>query len=254
MNLLKYFPDSKPLTFAESQIMNYLNLNISGISSLTIIKLANACNVSTATVIRLCHKLGFQTYSKFRYKVTRILEQATDLSHMTNWEQDLTINFQQTVAGNTAPKISEVRRIIMTDRPLYIFALGLTSACARYAELAFQQMGKSCSFIYDHQVIWAMDHVAAPHAIALFISNSGESEELVSLLQRIQGKNGLTSIALVNRTNSTLSALADISLTGHAQRITIDKTDYTPHFSLVLILDMLIQDCLNNISETTLPS
>ena len=55
------------LNYLDFHILNFVQNNIHMSTTLSIAKLAERCNVSTATVLRMTQKLNFSGYSEFKY-------------------------------------------------------------------------------------------------------------------------------------------------------------------------------------------
>ncbi|MDN6502352.1 MurR/RpiR family transcriptional regulator [Tetragenococcus halophilus] len=241
MDLIKYFPKAnQELTYAESLIFNYLEQNLPTIGSLTISKIAEENNVSTTTVVRLCKKLKIDSFSKLKFVLEDIYNQR--ITGNNNSYAEIERNFTQTVKNNAMPVIEKISLLLKNRTQIYIFAIGLTKACGDYFETALQQLGLNCSLISDQQVIWNFERPTYSNSLAIFLSNSGESEELISLLKRINKNSELTTLSVVNSPNSQLENLADFSLNGYVTPISINKSDFSPHFSLILLIDLLIQN------------
>lgn len=242
MNLIKYFPKvTTELTFAESLILRYLGDNIDQIDSLTITKVAADNNVSTTTVVRLCKKLGVQKFSRLKITLEKVKNDLAIEAQSSDFNINFKYNFKSTLKGNLPDKVQNPTQLIKEKQQIFIFAIGLTTACGQYLNLALQQLGKNCSFISDHQIIWSLDQLSTTDGLAIFISNSGESQELVQLIQRIKNADTLTTLSIVNTPNSTLGRLSDVALHGYSQPLLINTSDFTPHFSIFLILDLIIQ-------------
>ncbi|MDN6641441.1 MAG: MurR/RpiR family transcriptional regulator, partial [Tetragenococcus sp.] len=215
MNLIKYFPNAnRELTYAESLILDYLEQSLSTINSLTIAKVAEENNVSTTTVVRLCKKLKIDSFSKLKYVLEDIYNNQ-EITVNNDSYAEIERNFTQTLKNNSTPVIGKISLLLKNKMQIYIFAIGLTKACGDYFETALQQLGLNCSLISDHQVIWSFERPTYPNSLAIFLSNSGESEELISLLKRIKKNSELTTLSIVNSPNSQLENLADFSLNGY---------------------------------------
>lgn len=244
MALIEYFPNADTqLTYAESLILDYLEDHLESISSLTITKTAEDNNVSTTTVVRLCKKLKVNSFSRLKFLLEEIYQEQ-NLSVSYDFYDSIERNFNETLKQNSNSTIEEVSQLLKDRMQIYIFAIGLSKSCGNYLEIALQQLGLDCSLIYDHQVIWSFDRPTIPNSLAIFISNSGDSKELISLLNRIKENEDLTTLSLVNQPNSQIEKLTDYSLHGYVAPVVINESDFSPHFSLILLIDLVIQGYL----------
>lgn len=247
MSLIKYFPNSKgTLTYAENIILDYLEKHLADIGKLTITKVAEDNNVSTTTVVRLGKKLNVDSFSRLKYLLEEIyLEQLPQ--PVDNFYEDIQQNFQLTLKENPDARVQKVASLFQNKIQIYIFAIGLTKACGNYLELALQQLGLNCSLISDHQIIWSFEKTT-PNSLAVFLSNSGESEELIRVCERINQLPDSITLAIVNSPSSTLEKVAEHGIHSFVKPVMINKSDFSPHFSLILLIDFLIQSYIQQLA------
>ncbi len=59
----------KSLSESERYVLQYIVKNIQTIPELSIVKLSEQANVSTATIVRLMKKIGHDGYTSFKYSI-----------------------------------------------------------------------------------------------------------------------------------------------------------------------------------------
>lgn len=57
------------LSEAERYLFKYIYNHLEEVTNMSIVKLSENANVSTATIIRLMKKIGYEGYTDFKYKV-----------------------------------------------------------------------------------------------------------------------------------------------------------------------------------------
>ena len=240
MDIAKFFIlGTNSLTFAEHHVLTYVGNHLEDMSSMGIIKLAEYNNVSTTTIVRMCQKLGVQGFSEFKYRCLDILslQQRPEVS-----KDNFIVNFDKVMNLTPVLKLQEIAKQMHHSSHIYIFSLGLSKTAGDYLELLLLQQSIHCSSIYDHQVIWNMDKMPKKDTITFIISNSGESKELIALAKRI--KSSTTLISITNVVTSPLASYAAYDIHGYATILKKNKGDLTPHFSLILLIDLLFQEYL----------
>ena len=74
MNIIDQFKQKDHFTNTENQVINYILLNKDNLIHLTINDLAKKTYSSNSTIIRICHKLGFEGYRDFKIAFLKELE------------------------------------------------------------------------------------------------------------------------------------------------------------------------------------
>lgn len=90
-----------------------------------------------------------------------------------------------------------------------IFGMGKAGLVGRKIASTFSSTGTSAIFIHPAEAIHGELGIIGKHDLAIFISNSGETEEVVRLIPHFK-RLKISSIALTGNQNSTLAQLSDI--------------------------------------------
>jgi DNA-binding MurR/RpiR family transcriptional regulator len=212
------------LSRTEQQVVDYIIANPAKVIYLSVAKLAEYSNVSDATVVRTCQKLGFNGFQDL--KVTLAQDIVTPLQNIHEEICDVddtsaivdkvfqgtlhAINFTH---SNLKKKVIEQAvETLLSARSVMIIGLGNSHSAAidlhhkltrlgilsvAYTDSLFQMIASS-TLLNEHDVLFAISH-------------SGRSMDIVDAVQMAKNK-GVRTISLTNFGISPLSKISDIQL------------------------------------------
>lgn len=234
---------------AERKIANVILNTPEEIVHMTASQLGEVSETSASTVIRLCKRLGIPSFTQLKVLISREVskEQPTGYSDITANEplEDIMDkllgnafrSMQDTVSLISEKTMHKAVKAIKKAKVIYVFGIGASNLVAQNVAHKWSRVGKTCISLSDpHQLIAAMTSLKE-EVVFFGISNSGETPEVVRLLE-IAKENGCTTIGLSRFGKNSISNKADISLQHvraneeelrsaatsslHAQFITID--------------------------------
>ena len=183
-------------TESEQQVIDYLLDHLEDLTLLSINDLAKKSYTSNATIIRLCHKVGYQGYRQFKLALLQELEAN---KYMVS-QVDYTIPFQ----------VNETSEQIIQN----MFSLYQESIQQVYHHLSIKTLNKIATlmvqkkrvFIYgygDSQITAAnfinkLAKQLQPGDFALFISYSGENTSLLECMKILNQKGIQTALVTAN--------------------------------------------------------
>ncbi len=218
---------------AEKKIADWLLENESEIISLSISELAEKCGCGEATIVRFARRLGLDGYQGLKISIAQETSNQHHVSSKSITQEDscwvafskiandIYISLEHTkkvldadVLETAAKKISDAQRIA-------IFGLGNSSSIAIDAQHKFLRAGLTASAYCDNH----MQAIAASHLtkndVAIGISHSGSSKDVVEALQLSRAA-GATTICITNFGKSPIIKQSDIVLFTAAE-----ETKYT---------------------------
>lgn len=240
------------LTDSEQYLWNYIQKNISKIPDLSIVKLSEKVNVSTATVVRTMKKMGYDGYTAFRHSLINsnfnglafdnlnhadlIIKEAINKNQQ---EVLLTINnLKSTTIEDAIQKISAASRVL-------IFARGLSIYPAIEMALKLQLLDKHCETYDDPNIIRTRSKKLSKNDLVIFLSLTGDTEELVSACIACQ-KSETGTITFTTNAESTLAQLSEIVFIGH-KAFETSFVDYEINSRLPLtIMSRIVMDAYSN--------
>ena len=191
---------------------------------LSISELAARCHTSETTVMRLIHKLDYDSYQVFRVNLAKDLTSdpgdtfAEELSEEDDSEsiRDKVIahnmasiyGLKETLDGKTIDYLLE---LLQTARIVYIYGIGASAAVAIDAMHQFAGIGIHAIYTPDPHLMNTLCVQAEPEDLFIAVSHSGESREVLSAVS-VAKKRGAKIISMTSYPGSSLGCLGDIIL------------------------------------------
>ncbi|MBI3450866.1 MAG: KpsF/GutQ family sugar-phosphate isomerase [Acidobacteria bacterium] len=117
------------------------------------------------------------------------------------------------IASDGAPFERAVAAIHACAGRVVVTGMGKSGHIGRKIAATFASTGTPALFMHPAEAIHGDLGMVVPGDVVLAVSNSGETEELLRLLERIK-RLGVTLVSLTGRTGSTLAVQSDIHLHG----------------------------------------
>lgn len=217
--------------------------------SMTLATLARAAGVSEPTVIRFCTAIGCEGYRDLRVRLAHSLAFARTTSHTAiTGDDDLgtiitkifdynlsNLNWAQGRLDQGA--IAAAVDVLAAARRIEFFGFGASGIVAQDAQQKFPLFGVPCGAPTDPHQFYMTAEMLEPGDVAVGISNTGLTREVVSAMQ-VARANGAGTIGITGH-DSPILAHCDVHLVVE----TLENTDlYTPtvsRLSHLVIMDIL---------------
>lgn len=216
-------PSSTYSTLSESEryLLEYIHKNLDDIATMSIVTLSERASVSTATIVRLMKKIGYNGYTSFKYR----LKQDKKMVDYDDQLGDIDVSIKQAIKKNeeevlrtiqlqSIGQIEDAVQKIYNAEKIYVFGRGFSEMIAKEITVKLQVLEKVCENHDDPNIIRIKSRKMEKNELAIFISLNGETPELVEACQNLSMKQ-VTTITLTTRIDSTLSKLSDMTLLGY---------------------------------------
>ena len=211
----------------EKRIADYILKNPQNITNLTITELAEACGCGEATIVRFARRLGFAGYQSFRLGIAAEFNSASALDSTIQKKDTCYEIFQKRINDiSKALKYTEsvidteqlelAAKTIMATSRVVIFGLGNSAPIAMDAAHKFLRLGIDAQSCCDNHMQAIVSSHLDENSVAIGISHSGSSRDIVEALNLAKGK-GATTICLTNYGNSPILNVSDIKLYTQAE-------------------------------------
>lgn len=215
----------------EKKIANYIIQNHTGVINMTIGELAETCGTSVATVSRFCRKCGVDGFHQLKIMLAKeIADSSTELpvsSHISRTEigqslQNILANkideLRQTISLIDEKQLNTILDYIKSARIVQFVAVGNTIPVALDGAFKFNEIGIKAvaGTIWETQLAFSLS--LGRDDVLIAISNSGESRQVVKMVQEAK-KNNVLTIGITNNPNSTVGKSVDY----HIQTATREK-------------------------------
>ncbi|MEY8355690.1 MurR/RpiR family transcriptional regulator [Lachnospiraceae bacterium 54-53] len=212
-------------------------------------ELAKASGVSDATVVRMCHHLGYKGYYQFRLMLAKDVgrDEGEDMEELQNAPNPVMKIFQKYVNSLTAiaesiheEDMKSCVNLIKTCKQAHILAVGNTTPLALYMGFRLGRLGVKCT--NDISPEYFLNHVnlADKEDIIIAISQSGSSRQIIQGMELAKEK-GLKMMAITGYRQSPVSELADYVLISNGRKESFDYYKNYAHLKETALIDALLE-------------
>ena len=237
---------------AEKKVADFVLQNPQKAVDSNVSQLAKHSGVSDATVVRMCHHIGYKGYYQFRITLARDLGKIQYGSVSAVKSKDSVEKVFQEYAeamldiGRTID--SEVMwncvNLLKTCKQAHIMAVGNTSPLAQYMGFRLGRLGVRCTYNIAPEYFLNHVNLAEEGDILIAISQSGNSKQVVQGLELGKEK-GLKSIAITAFAQSPVSDLADHVLLSSGREETFGYYKGYAHLNETAVIDALLNFVTN---------
>ena len=211
------------LTAGEKKIGNYVLRHPDEVVKLSITELAEACDVSDATIFRFCRKVGTEGYQDFKIALAKESVSPDSLvyadvipedSLMTMAEKIVEANvkaLRDTLKILDAEALDRALNAILAANQVQIYAVGGSGVAARELQFKLMQLGINANAFIDSQMQFISASLLTDGDVGIAISHSGTKRHTVEAL-KLAKVTGATTICITSHPASPVAKVADIKL------------------------------------------
>lgn len=234
------------LSHLEIEALRYIEANACKVVELSIKDLSNQSFISTATIMRLCKKLGYSGFSEFKYDLKKELDN-TECENDFSFEK--TINDSILAITETAKMldynmIMEVIEKMDNAKHIHFFAKGLSGNVLQYASKLLLTKGIANTFYTDTHIA----HIAASKMneqdLLILASLSGETTQVLKMAQIAKARN-VTVVVLTGNTINELAKLGNYNFGFFCDKYAVRPTDTSSRVQLLFVLNIIFTTYYN---------
>jgi RpiR family carbohydrate utilization transcriptional regulator len=211
------------LTAGEKKIGDYVLRHPDEVVKLSITELAEACDVSDATIFRFCRKVGTEGYQDFKIALAKDSVSPESLVYADVIPEDsLLIMAEKIVEANVKAlrdtlKVLEVEALdralnaILAANRVEIYAVGGSGVAARELQFKLMQLGINANAFIDSQMQFISASLLTDGDVGIAVSHSGSKRHTVEAL-KLARASGATTICITSHPASPVAEVADIKL------------------------------------------
>lgn len=251
--LLKLQERMESLSLTQKKVAQFIITHPEEVPSCSIAQLAEKSGASEATVLRLCKMLGYQGYRQFIVAVTAEISNTTGKEKMRYVDicpGDSIESIVQSVAYVNRQSIEDTVDILdvkalkravallYNARDIQFFGIGASNTVCMDAEQKFARINRRCGMHIDTHSQFVAAALMTPADVAVVLSNSGETKEIVKIVKGIK-ETGATIIAISRYNKSSLVENADVALLYSTPELTIRSGATGSRIAMLTIIDIL---------------
>jgi len=223
-------------------------------------ELAKASGVSDATVVRMCHHLGYKGYYQFRLMLAKDVgrDEGEEIEELQNTPNPVMKIFQKYVNALTAiaecideEDMRSCVNLIKECKQAHVLAVGNTMPLALYMGFRLGRLGVKCTYGISPEYFLNHVNLADKDDIIIAISQSGSSRQIIQGMELAREK-GLKIMAITGYRQSPVSELADYVLISNGRKESFDYYKNYAHLKETALIDALLELLTNwkKIEET----
>ena len=208
--------NTQGLTNTEKYLLKYIEEQLELIPSISIVKLSEEANVSTASIVRTMKKLGYDGFTSFKYDLKKQYQLSNKEFPTFNSLEIVDKKIQdvrKTIEQVDCKTIDDDLQAIFGARKVFIFSRGLSEMIASEMEIKFHLLERTCEQYVDPNIIKTISHRLNEQDLAIIVSLNGHTEELVEAA-KVCHKNEVPIIVITANGTSPLARLSDITFVG----------------------------------------
>lgn len=229
------------LTNTEKQVINFINMNVDKISSMSILDVAAATYSSPATVSRTIKKCGISGFAELRYLLAQQTQTKKDSVDVNEIFNKSLLEVTNTIDHLSIDTILSVVNEITKAKRIYLLSRGLTELVAQEFALKLQILGYNIFANSDPAIMQKITANIKRDELVFIFSLSGTTMELVSAAENAASLGARMICCTCGHDDATLAKLANITVFGYKhQHVSIKSVDATSRFPLSVISRIII--------------
>ena len=264
MNLFQYVEQNySKFTKREKLIADYLLLKERRILNMSAKEISEITGTSAPTVVRISKKLGFNSLNEMKLSLSISFENNKSDKKFEYLDEDLSVRniingIRQTfknIVDVTSDLIKEDElekaiEILINAKCIYIFGVGVSGLVGLDFYYKLSRIGKRCVYHNDAHLQVTSSVLIEKDDVALVISYSGETREVILCAENIK-KNNVKLISITKASiDNKLSNISDITLNVPYVEKSLREGAISSRISQLAIIDMLfIGMAKNNLKD-----
>lgn len=230
------------LTISELDALRFIDNNPKSILKWSIKELSEATFVSTATIMRLCKKLGYSGFSELKYHLREEINLAEEQFHDVSFKEIINQNLKTLI--DTSALIEEEKVMALVDLMLkpvniHFFGKGLTASVLNYASKLLLTCHRA-NFIYqDTHIAYLTAESMTKNDLLFVCSLSGKTHQVIRMAQIAKSRNA-TVVTISSNKDSELSKIGDYNFSVCESEFSIKKYDISSRLPIFFLLIFII--------------
>lgn len=258
ISLIKYLSNQRDnLTTLEAKVLDFIIANPERVLNLSINQFANLIYCSSATISRTCKKLGYSGFTELKYDLNHLNEKiyqnseninldANLMNYLNNLKKELTLNLE-IIRDTDFDKIVE---LLNQSDHVELFGIGRSISICHEAARKLTFAGRISTARTDWDELRLLTYYLEPKDLAIFISISGETIQLLEYANELNNKN-VKTLAIIGKENSSLEKIVDNTICLKIKNTKYYNIDLSSNYIFSIFLDILVMKFLstNNLNN-----
>lgn len=218
------------LSKSEREVATWILGHIDQALYLSMSQIAQICNVSDTTVLRMCRNSGFEGFTHLKILLAQDMANPTQLIHESINEDDSQLTIIQKVFASNIQALYDTLALVNEEtlsktisalenaEHILIAGVGGSSILSQNIYQRLYRLGLKCDAPTDVQLQIMHASLIGPKDLAIIVSYSATTKDM-DLVLRVAKQNGATTILITGNSQSALAKYSDITLTSVSHEI-----------------------------------
>lgn len=236
-------------TKAEKRVADYVLQNLDKVVYMSIIDLAEACNIGDTSVFRFCKKLGVQGYQEFKMALSlsannearRLVDSSTqdDFSAMTQKIlQNYGASLDEAESSIDRERYEKAVDYLVNAKNIYFLGVGSSGITAMDAFNKFLRVTPNVRYATDSHMQTMLASMITSEDVAVIVSYSGSTKDIVKIANLVRKSEGKI-ICITRFKKSPLTEFADITLLCGGDEDPLEGGSIVAKISQLFLVDLL---------------
>lgn len=260
-SLLTTMRQVKDLSPSERHIVEYIFNNLQSVTNMGIIEMGERTFTSSTTVKRLCRKLGIESYTDFRLRLSAEIASYSHMNILQGAQSPVdrydTINdiinkvsdqnaksIIDTSTLNPPDVIMDVINLMKNATNIDFYGCGPSNVVAMDAQLKCMRLGISSTAYGERSCMLMNARAFRESTLAIIISYTGETEAVISVAKELVARN-IATVALTSMADSTLCGICRYNLFVQASESWDRLGGMSSRISTLNLIDILFTALIN---------
>jgi DNA-binding MurR/RpiR family transcriptional regulator len=242
------------LTPSEKKVAEYILSHPDHMIELSIAQLAESSGASQAAIVRLCKSMGLKGYQDLKIKVAGDLQLQQHTPAGNGYQEirpgESVQNIIQYVSSNNVQSILDTVKILdpvkvtqavealVKAKRIFFYGMGASNLIALDAQQKFLRINRNAFAFADPHVQLTSTVTLSADDVAVGISYSGETRQIISALKSAKN-HGAATISISKYGHNALSSYADYPLFISSTEHEIRSGAMASRISQFTVIDML---------------
>lgn len=227
------------------------DLDMNSLIHMSITDLSSKINITEATILRFCKKLGYKGYSDFKIALSQDMSyQKPDMKNSIIEKSYSRINsaLEFTISNLDTSMIKEITKHILSADKICVFGIGNSYVPTMYIYNSLVKEGINIWISTDSHIRKMLALNLTKDDFVILLSSSGKTTEMINIA-KVCAKMGIPIAVITNQANSELSSYASYLLLSSTKEIEYNGCEASSIVSQTFILDILVQEIFKNIKK-----
>lgn len=229
------------LSKTEKKVADYIKDRKGAVIYQTLNKISNDISVGEATILRFCHKVGFDGFQDLKLSIAqedKTYENVITRDYIETIKESIHSGIDSTNSILDLENLKEVIQYILKSERVLIYGIGASGYAALEMQSRLLRFGKIVHVVTDSHFQLMTSSILHENDLVIAFSLTGYTLELIDSL-KLARVNKANIVAITNHIMSPIANLSDVMLLTAGKESPMDGGSLTGKISQLYIVDLI---------------